>query len=125
MTKFFVDRNGFYLGGFDGAEPPEGAIEVLEAPEDARQIWRDGVWGAPQISPPDSVSARQFKLQLLYAGLLDEVEGWIAGQATAVQIAYGNSGSFVRQSPMMQAGFASLGFTSKQIDEFFVAAAML
>lgn len=26
MTKYFVDSNGAYLGGFDGAEPPSGAI---------------------------------------------------------------------------------------------------
>ncbi|RWD71689.1 MAG: hypothetical protein EOS37_11140 [Mesorhizobium sp.] len=74
---------------------------------------------------PDSVSARQFKLQLLSADLLDEVEGWIAAQDRAVQIAYENSGSFVRASPMMQTGFAALGFSNEQIDAFFVAAALL
>jgi hypothetical protein len=36
VTKFFVDGNGFYLGGFDGAEPPSDAIEV---PGRARQVW--------------------------------------------------------------------------------------
>lgn len=46
MTKIFVDENGVYLGGFDGADPPADAIEVPEAPEDARQIWRDGAWSA-------------------------------------------------------------------------------
>lgn len=74
---------------------------------------------------PASVSARQFKLQLLAAGLLDQVEGWIASQEQAVQIAYTNSGMFVRSEPMMQAGFAALGFTSEQIDAFFTAAAAL
>ncbi|WP_280790706.1 MULTISPECIES: hypothetical protein [unclassified Mesorhizobium] len=41
MTKYFVDGNGAYLGGFDGEdlELPENGIEVPEAPEDARQIW--------------------------------------------------------------------------------------
>lgn len=46
MTRFFVDSNGAYLGGFEGLEPPAGAIEVQQAPEDARQIWQDGAWSA-------------------------------------------------------------------------------
>ncbi|TGV61839.1 hypothetical protein EN784_01645 [bacterium M00.F.Ca.ET.141.01.1.1] len=72
---------------------------------------------------PLSVSARQFKLQLLAAGLLDQVEAFVASQGAAVQIAYDNSGSFVRTEPMMAAGFAALGYTAEQIDAFFVAAA--
>jgi hypothetical protein len=45
-TRYFVDADGGYLGGFDGAEPPSGAIEVQEAPQDARQVWADGAWSA-------------------------------------------------------------------------------
>jgi len=74
---------------------------------------------------PDRVTARQFKLQLLAAGLLNQVEGWIASQSQAVQIAYANSGTFVRDEPMMQSGFQALGFTSDQIDAFFTAASTL
>ncbi|TDR34322.1 hypothetical protein [Aquamicrobium defluvii] len=77
---------------------------------------------APPTLAPDRVTARQFKLQLLSDGLLDQVEGWIATQSQAVQIAYANSGTFVRDEPMMQAGFAALGFTTEQIDAFFTAA---
>lgn len=81
----------------------------------------------PALPPtvPESVSARQFKLQLLAAGLLDDVEAWIASQDRAIQIAYANSGSFVRSEPMMQAGFAALGFAEEQIDAFFTAASAL
>lgn len=78
---------------------------------------------APPPPVPDRVTARQFKLQLLQAGLLASVEGWIATQSQAVQIAYNNSGTFVRDEPMMQAGFTALGFTPEQIDAFFTAAA--
>lgn len=48
MTKFFVKENGSYIGGFDGAEPPSGAIEISDAPDDARQIWdfASQTWGA-------------------------------------------------------------------------------
>lgn len=77
------------------------------------------------LSVPASVSARQFKLQLLASGLLDQVKAWVATQDAAVQIAFENSGSFVRTEPMMQTGFAALGFTSEQIDAFFSSAAAL
>ena len=57
MTKFYVDSQGNYLGGYsvsdveidregladwDGAKPPEDAIEVPFAPNHANQKW-DGV----------------------------------------------------------------------------------
>lgn len=80
---------------------------------------------APPPPVPDRVSARQFKLQLLAAGLLDQVEAWVATQPKPVQIAYADSGEFVRDEPMMQAGFSALGFTSEQGDAFFTAAAAL
>lgn len=74
---------------------------------------------------PESVSSRQFKLQLLATGLLDQVDAWIAGQTKAVQLAYEYSGSFVRSSPMMTEGFQAMGFTDQQIDAFFTAASKL
>lgn len=81
----------------------------------------------PVIAEPtiEVISARQFKLQLLATGLLDEVDAWIASQSKAVQIAYEYSGTFVRSEPMMAAGFAAMGFTEEQIDAFFTAAAEL
>ncbi len=42
MTKYFVDAEGVYRGGFDGVAPPSGSIEVASAPADARQIWDFG-----------------------------------------------------------------------------------
>ncbi|WP_299381654.1 hypothetical protein [uncultured Kiloniella sp.] len=55
-TKYYVDNNGVYLGGFAGVEPPEGAVEVQYPPDDARQLWEGGSWGnnpyeAPVITP--------------------------------------------------------------------------
>ncbi len=80
---------------------------------------------AGYMAPVESVSARQFKLQLLAAGLLDQVDAWVKTQSHAVQIAYEYSGSFVRTEPMMAAGFAAMGFTDQQIDDFFTAASKL
>lgn len=124
-TKYYVDANGAYLGGFDGAEPPDGAVEVATAPQDARQIWTDGAWGAIPVTVPDRVSSRQFGLQMIAAGIKDQVDTWIATQDAATKWAYERSATFVRDDPMMQTGFAALGFTSAQIDAFFTAAAAL
>ncbi|TAY55379.1 hypothetical protein ELH90_05050 [Rhizobium leguminosarum] len=72
-----------------------------------------------------SVSSRQFKLQLFATGLLDRVDAWVAQQPREVRIAYDYSGVFVKDSPMMMAGFAAMGFNPQQIDDFFAAAAQL
>lgn len=44
MTRFFRDALGNYLGGFSGAEPPLGAIEVPFPPEDGRMKWNGTTW---------------------------------------------------------------------------------
>lgn len=62
-TKFFVDVDGNYLGGFDGAEPPAGAIEVPVPPSDAREIWDGLAWLPLPVSlepVPSEISRRQF-----------------------------------------------------------------
>lgn len=106
---------------------PDGTVRVPIKPG-ADYEWQSGEWvyvEPPAPPVPDRVTSRQFKLQLLADGYLDAVEAWIATQDRAVQIAYANSGTFVRDEPMMQAGFAALGFTPAQGDDFFTAAAAL
>lgn len=113
--------------------PQHGWIPFTASPDDITEygpaIYAQAIQGevAAYVPPdpviPDRVTARQFKLQLLQAGLLASVEGWIATQSQAVQIVYANSGTFVRTEPMMAAGFAALGFTPEQVDAFFTAAA--
>lgn len=53
MTQYFVDEQGRYLGGFDGAEPPAGAIEVPYPPADARMVW-DGEQYGPSPAPSEA-----------------------------------------------------------------------
>lgn len=45
-TIYFRDAAGNYIGGFDGAAPPVGAIEVPNPPEHAGQRWTGTTWGA-------------------------------------------------------------------------------
>lgn len=45
VTKFYVDQDGNYLGGFDGAAPPAGAVEVPDPPEHGQdQRWNGAAW---------------------------------------------------------------------------------
>mgnify|MGYP003645219368 CR=1 FL=1 len=55
MTKYFVDSNGVYLGGFAGVEPPLGAVEVYFSPNNATQVWdfEAGAYGS--VSPPTPI----------------------------------------------------------------------
>jgi len=54
--RFFVDTNGSFIGSYDGPNEtmPSNLIEQIEvptAPEDGRQIWKDGAW-LPYTPPP-------------------------------------------------------------------------
>ncbi len=44
ITKYFVDSDGKYLGGFDGAKPPAGSIEVPNPPNHGTDNLVNGQW---------------------------------------------------------------------------------
>jgi hypothetical protein len=56
MTKYYIDINNNYLGGFDGVAPPTGATEVSSAPDDARQKWNGSSWDFIVLSPEERLS---------------------------------------------------------------------
>jgi hypothetical protein len=73
ITKYFVDYSGSYLGGFDGAEPPDRAIEVATAPDDARQVWnRPSISSNPKPSQGTDTIAYDSTMCKAHHGL-----GWI------------------------------------------------
>lgn len=74
---------------------------------------------------PATVSARQIKLALLAADLLDDVEAFAASQDRAVQISWEYAVEFERQDPMLTAMAAAFGLTDEQVDDLFRAAAEL
>jgi hypothetical protein len=45
-TKFYIDNNGNYIGGFSEGNPaiPVGVIEVEAPPAHGWQKYSDGVW---------------------------------------------------------------------------------
>lgn len=46
MQKYYIDKDGNYLGSFDGLEPASG-IEVSTPPDNAKQIYnlKTNQWG--------------------------------------------------------------------------------
>lgn len=52
--RYYCDPQGDYLGAFDA--PPEGAVEVPEAPADARQTWDGEAW-SPVPEPVPVIDA--------------------------------------------------------------------
>ena len=46
-TKFYIDASGKYLGGYAGAAPPAGAIEVPAPPDHALKQWNGTAWVSP------------------------------------------------------------------------------
>ncbi|MGZ2429576.1 hypothetical protein [Rhizobium redzepovicii] len=116
----YVMRNadGDICGLFE--QPQEDfAVELLAADDQAVITYLN------KPLPVTSVSARQFRVMLRRAGLIDAVKAWVAQQDGEIQDAFEYSGTFVKDSPMMAAGFAAMGFSAQQIDEFFAAAASL
>lgn len=67
MTQYYVDQNGTYLGGFDGAEPPAGGIEVPTAPAHASQVYANGAWAWPSkyATVAEAVAGRKADLAAL------------------------------------------------------------
>ncbi|MBY5783755.1 hypothetical protein HFN62_08355 [Rhizobium leguminosarum] len=119
MTLVYVtrDENGVIKGVFAGRQ--EIAQEAIHDLAEEVQAFLH-----PQASV-SFVSARQFKLHLLASGLIDAVDVWVAQQPREVQIAYEYSGIFVKDSPMILAEFAAMGFSGSQIDAFFEAASKI
>lgn len=129
FTAKYEENGSITAGPMEDGQTYSGITEASRFYATVMALTNDGAdidpYVPPTAPPVDVVSARQFKLQLLASGLLDQVDAWIASQSKAVQIAYEYSGTFVRTEPMMAAGFAAMGFTEEQIDGFFTAASQL
>ena len=48
VTRYYVDPQGRYLGGFEGAVPPNGSVEIDAPPQHGSQIrnMQTGEWSA-------------------------------------------------------------------------------
>lgn len=79
---------------------------------------------APPVAPPvTQITMRQCRLQLLAAGLLDEVEAMIAQAERAVQIEWEYASAVDRNSVLVTGIAASLSLSDAEVDGLFEAAA--
>ncbi|WP_156936488.1 hypothetical protein [Mesorhizobium sp. LNJC384A00] len=125
MTQYFVDDAGAYLGGFDGAEPPEGALEVPSAPDDARQVWDGSQWGPVVLTPADfpSLSPRQIRLALNDIGITSaDVATKLAGNEAGT-IEWNYATYFKRTHPLIAALTPAFALTEAQVDSLWLYAA--
>lgn len=72
-TKHYVDLNGKYIGGFgDGAEPPQGSVEVPRPPS-AFHTWDGSSWVPPAATPGQVNTERTRRLE---AGTVIDISGY-------------------------------------------------
>lgn len=136
-TVFYVDQNGALLGGFgDGAQPPEGAIEVPEPPHGAA-TWSGSEWIMPPAPVPASLSFAQLLIGLVTEQWISEEEGeaWLAGTLPAAVLAVIESlpaeyrfaakarairpSEVLRSDPLVAAMSAAAGKTEEDLNNFF------
>jgi hypothetical protein len=86
MVKYYVDNLGNFVGGFDGNNPPNGAIEVLDAPVDARSKWVGGKWVLPEPTKEEINKKVVDELVLIDAATIRAMREYIASKADAPQI---------------------------------------
>lgn len=85
MTSYYRDAAGNYLGALD--DPPEGGIEVTDAPDDARQIWSPEGWLPLPEPVPEEISRRQFYEGLALKEWITRTEALAAMQTGAIPAA--------------------------------------
>ena len=132
-----IDSTGLCTNvcSWDGAtpwSPPSGctAIDISTVVPQPGIGWTyiNNVWTLPAAPPtivPSSVTRFQAMAELSNMGLLAQVTALIPNQSTLVQLAWANAQSFDRDSPTIAALAESLGLTSAQIDQMFIAAATI
>lgn len=126
MTKFYVDAQGRYIGGFDGSEPPDGAIEVVNPPNNGTDIWLNGAWSIAQVVPQE-ITSRQAHAALIKRGLDVSIDAYIDAipdpvQKKLVRNEYVQSKTWERHWPLVIQIGAALGL---DLDELFVFASTL
>lgn len=148
MTRYFVNGNGIYIGGFDGAEPPANAIEVSRPPDHAlQQKWNGSAWidnPAYRAPVPDEISDRQFFQALAVAGLITKDEALAAVMTGAIpaslesfvdalapseefsaRMKLSGATTFRRSDELVAIIGALQGMTEDEIDNLWRAAAVL
>lgn len=137
MTQYAIVDNGTFVEfrDFDSApvlpgKPYRKFYEVVrETGTPAFEGVQNGKWlikTAPvEPSVPQIVSARQARLALLQANLLSTVTASVSSMPQEVQITWEYATEWQRSDPYIISIGTSLGLSSAQIDQLFIAASNL
>lgn len=114
---FWLDDDGPIPADCITVHVPQGFIR---ARWDGAQWVEGGTPPAPRI--PVSVSARQARLALEDAGLLDTINTAFNGKAKKARIEWEFATEIRRDSPLVASMATELGLTPEQLDQLFLAA---
>lgn len=110
-----------YAGFACVSENYTGPVPAMDA-----SLWR---WNGSEITAitpvPQAITPRQTRLLLLQQGKLAEVEAMIAQQDEATKITWEYAVLFQRDDPLLNSLATNMGWTSEQLDQFFIAASQL
>ncbi len=121
MTQWWVHRAGGPGSGTPIVYASMAANdETTEGPLDDAT---DAELAAFLNPPPASVSRMQAVVALSNAGLLSEVQSFIAGADATTQLIWSNAPTFSRNSELLAKAAAALDLTAAEVDQLFVSAA--
>lgn len=131
---FSPDESGVLTKGADGLVVYTPRSSVL--PEILQSVgpWVDMDESGPGFGSGDAleawratavVSRFQARVAMLDAGILADVEASLAGAGVLAQMAWAEATEFRRNSPMIAEIAAGLGLSPEQVDDLFMAAAVV
>ena len=98
-------------------------------------LYNDGVFTTPKIQEevpkiPESIAMWQARSALIDAGLLDDIDAFLANIPDATerkkaQVKWEFSNTVRRDDPLLAAVVVKMGITNQQLDALFIAAAAL
>lgn len=128
--RFAVIKNGTVVNAIVAPESfvLEGFNLIASDTAQFGQLWDGSVFtDAPQEPEPlPNLTMRQFRLGLLSAGLLDDVESAVAAmpgdEGKAARIEFEYAVEVIRTAPLVSALAAVLGITDEQVDALWLSA---
>lgn len=110
-----------------GGSRPDGWIVMQgERPTPEHVAQEDGSWVIPPTPVPQTVTMRQARLAMLYAGIHDEVEAMIAAmegeEGRTAQIEWAHADVVRRDWPLVDLLSSQLSMSSEQVDDLFIYA---
>jgi hypothetical protein len=101
-------------------------VRVL-SPEVTEQELKSAIDEALALGPvpPNTISMRQCRLQLLALDLLDDIDAAVGSMDRAAQIEWEYANDVTRGFPLVVAMQQLLGMTDEDVDQFFTDAAKL